>query len=123
MLPAAGAAYIRRTNTASLFEYQNLLSQNKPPVAEAIPVDREDAMFETVMLGLRTADGVRYSDFEAMHGVRLADRYAEAISQLQSKGWLRPVNPADPRLALNERGLALQNAALMPFMRETPGKP
>jgi hypothetical protein len=55
-----------------------------------------------------------------MHGVTIGEAYGGAVRELQAKGWLRPVDPADPRLALNGRGLALQNTALMPFMEEKP---
>ncbi|MFH1511907.1 MAG: radical SAM family heme chaperone HemW [Bacillota bacterium] len=123
MLPASDAAYLRRSNTASPAEYQSMLSAGQLPIAESMSVNRDEAMFETVMLGLRTTDGVRFVDFEAMHGKRLTDVYGGAVRELQSKGWLLPADPADPRLALNNLGLALQNMALMPFLREKRGGP
>ncbi|MBN1776915.1 MAG: radical SAM family heme chaperone HemW [Clostridiales bacterium] len=122
MLPAENVVYLRRSNTASLAEYLSALSQNRLPVGDIILIDTEEAMFETVMLGLRTTDGVGYTEFEAMHGRKLNEVYGEAIAILQSEGWLRPPDPAEPRLALNERGLALQNTALMPFMKENEGE-
>jgi oxygen-independent coproporphyrinogen III oxidase len=125
MLPAADAAYIRRSNTASLSEYESRIALGKLPAAETIPIGRSEAMFETVMLGLRTVDGVGYREFETMHGVTLPAAYAGAIRELEAKGWLMPVDPANPRLALNGPGLAMQNSALMPFMEanaEQPGK-
>ena len=116
MLPAKDAVYIRRSNIADLAEYRQLLSEGRLPIAEIIPARREDAMFETVMLGLRTTGGVGYTEFEVMHGRKLADVYGGAIGKLQARGWLLPADSADPRLALNERGLAMQNTALMLFM-------
>ena len=117
MLPAQNAAYIRRMNTASLKEYQTMLSEGVLPVGDTSPAHREDAMFETIMLGLRTTKGVRYMDFEEMHGVKLTDRYTSAIAKLQERGWLQPANPSDPYLALNAKGLAVQNTALLFFMQ------
>ena len=125
MLPAAGTAYARRSNTASLPEYHRRIALGELPAAETIPVSREEAMFETVMLGLRTVDGVGYREFEAMHGVKLQAAYADAIGELEARGCLKPADPTDPRLALNTRGLALQNSALMLFMEanaDTPGE-
>ena len=118
MLPARNAAYIRRSNTASLPEYKRMLSENRLPVAETIPINRDEAMFETVMLGLRTAAGVGYVDFEALHGRKLEDVYGDAIAELKTKRLLLPEDAVNPRIALNERGLALQNTALMPFMKD-----
>ena len=120
MLPAGAAAYIRRTNTDSADAYHRLLAEGRLPIRETIPISRDDAMFETVMLGLRTTEGVTYADFERMHGVKLLQIYADAVKELGSRGWLRPADPAEPRLALNRRGLAVQNAALMLFMDAKP---
>lgn len=122
MLPAGDAAYVRRTNTASLPDYCRLLSDGRWPIEESIPVSRDEAMFETVMLGLRTTDGVGYGEFQRMHGAELGDVFGAAIRELGEKGWLAIANPSNPRLALNRRGLAVQNAALMPFLEPVSGK-
>ena len=75
-------------------------------------------MFETVMLGLRTVDGVGYADFIRMYGKRLTDVYGKAIEKLTAEALLQPVSTEAPRLALTRQGLALQNTALMAFMEE-----
>lgn len=113
-----GAAYIRRSNVADLRVYTGMLAQGCLPVAEDVPVSRREAMFETVMLGLRTADGVRYADFAAMHGQPLEAVYGEAIQKLRQAGLLAAEAQAEGRLALSSRGLNLQSAALMPFMEK-----
>ena len=109
-------AYVRQTNTADLKQYLRMIGEDRLPVAICEPVGRGDAMFETVMLGLRTVAGVSFAEFERMHGKRLADVYGSAIETLQAQGLLQPTEGRAPRLALNRRGLALQNTALMPFM-------
>lgn len=118
MLPAKNAAYQRRGNTASMREYNRLLAENRLPIAQSVLIDQTEAMFETVMLGLRTAEGVGYAEFEAMHGRKLEDVYGDAIAELEYKGLRLPKGAAKPRLALNQRGLALQNTALMPFIKD-----
>ena len=118
MLPAKEAVYKRQINTTRLTKYETMLSDGKLPLSEIIPVNRDEAMFETIMLGLRTAEGVSYAAFEAMYGQSLHTVYESAIVQLQKYGWLLPADPRNPHLALNTRGLALQNAALLPFMNE-----
>jgi len=117
MLPAVGGeAHIRRTNTSVLREYSDRLHAGRLPVRETSDVSRDEAKFETVMLGLRTTDGVSLREFEKMHGVMLFAAYGDAIRTLRERGWLQPIMPEDPYLALNDRGLAMQNAALMLFM-------
>ncbi|MBE0601396.1 MAG: hypothetical protein IH607_06375, partial [Firmicutes bacterium] len=118
MLPVKGAMYQRRTNAASMKEYQRMLSQGRLPVAQTVLIDKDEAMFETVMLGLRMADGIGYEEFAAMHGRKLDDVYGAAIAELEKQRLLRPADTANPRLRLNDRGLALQNTALMLFMKD-----
>ncbi len=118
MLPSENGGYLRRTNTAFPGEYRRLIAESMPPVVQTVLIDRDEAMFESIMLGLRTAEGVGYADFKAMHGRTLQAVYGEAIAELKRSGLLRPINAANPRLALNQRGLALQNTALMPFMKD-----
>lgn len=118
---AADAAYLRRTNTGDVRAYVGALQAGRLPPAETQIVTPREAMFETVLLGLRTVEGVRYADFERLHGVALSSVYGEAIDRLRTQGLLAPAGNADPRLALTRRGLALQNTALMAFMEADRG--
>lgn len=113
------ACYLRQSNTVSVRKYIRMLSEGKMPIAASTPVYADEAMFETVMLGLRTVDGVRYSDFERMHGRKLTDVYGDAIQTLEKAELLRPSASQEPRLSLNERGLLLQNTALLAFMKNS----
>jgi oxygen-independent coproporphyrinogen-3 oxidase len=109
-------AYVRACNTADVRAYTDALLAGSLPPCETTPVSRRDAMFETVMLGLRTVEGVRLADFAAWHGRALADVYAAAVETLRTQGLLAEDALAAGRLALNRRGLRLQNTALMPFL-------
>lgn len=113
-----GAKYLRRTNTDQMQTYLRSLAEGCLPIRESLPVTPAEAMFETVMLGLRTVSGVEYAEFLRMHGRRLPDVYGKAIARLTAQGLLQPAGGKAPRLALTRRGLALQNTALMAFMEE-----
>lgn len=120
LLPApanlADAAYLRRTNTADVTAYIAALTRGEPAPAETAVINRKDAMFEAVMLGLRTVRGVPYAAFARRFGKPIDEVFATAIQTLTRQGLLAPVDPAEPRLALTRRGLMLQNTALMAFM-------
>ncbi len=107
---------LRRVNTALMTEYLNGIARGKLPVAETTPVSRKEAMFEAVMLGLRTVEGVGYAEFAQRYGNPLPAAYPKAIETLTAQGLLRPAEGPRPRLALTRRGMALQNTALMAFM-------
>jgi oxygen-independent coproporphyrinogen-3 oxidase len=78
-----------------------------------IPVAEE--AFETVMLGLRTVEGVSLENSKpALDSVR--DAYPSAKQRLLTDGWLEI---ADGCARLTRRGLDMQNSALQYFMEET----
>ncbi len=108
--------YIRRQNTDDMQRYVHRLSQNQLPAVEETPVRKREAMFETIMLGLRTVAGVGYDDFQGRYGIPLTAVYGDAIRTLTAQGLLQPVHGVQKRLALTRRGLALQNTAMMAFM-------
>ena len=64
MLPAAGRGvyppYEHRVHCATI---NACYAGNRLPVGETVSVSSGEAMFETVMLGLRTADGVALCGF------------------------------------------------------------
>ena len=99
-------------------EYLRKLSEGNIPTGETTPITAREAMFETMMLGLRTVEGVSYADFERMHGQPILAVYGEAIEEVAKAGLLQPVDEANPRVALNRRGLLLQNTALMAFLKD-----
>jgi len=74
-----------------------------------------EAMFESMMLGLRTMHGVAEKDFEKQHGVSLRAQYGTALNKLCKEGlgeW------ADGCFRLTFRGIEVQNEVLLRLMDE-----
>jgi len=105
--------WTRYANVSSLEEYYRLLARKKRPLAETIGLYPADEMFESVMLGLRLVRGVDKAAFRARFGVDIEQAFPVALEKLGKRGWLEP---GDTHLALNRRGLDLQNEALQLFM-------
>ncbi len=115
---ATPAVYTRRQNTHDIKQYMAALAEGVLPPASVTGVAAKEAMFETVMLGLRMVQGLRYADFAALHGQTLQAIYGEAIRKLTNEGLLETPCDNEPRLMLTARGLAVQNTALMAFLQE-----
>lgn len=116
MLPApdgSGACYLRRANAADLHAYLRALSAGQTPPASEERIGPEDAMFEALMLGLRTLVGVDAQRYRQRFGQPLERRYGLQINRLIAEGLA--VRTPDA-LRLTPRGLDMQNAVLLRLM-------
>lgn len=105
--------WTRYSNVETLKEYFRLLSRDRRPVFEIIRLYPADEMFESVMLGLRMVKGVDRAAFRMRFVVDMADAYPTAMERLRTRGW---VTESGTHIALNSRGLDMQNSALQFFM-------
>jgi oxygen-independent coproporphyrinogen-3 oxidase len=93
---------VRSANTPHLKTYIEKLRQGLLPMQQETLLPSE-LHNESVMLGLRTAEGINLSEFAALHGAEAADRILE-ISQAWPKEVLRSLSPS---IALNTNGFAV----------------
>ena len=120
MLPPEreGDAYRRMANTPDMHVYRAALGEGKSPICQVEPIPPAEAMFETMMLGLRTCAGVREEDFLRRHGRALRAVYGEKLEDMVRDGLGRwsggPVGAG--AFGLTARGLLIQNAVLLRLM-------
>jgi len=74
---------------------------------------KEEAMSETIILGLRLLDGVNEHDFYEQFGVKIKDVYLEEITNLLLNGLIIKENG---RICLSEKGLDLANVVMEQFL-------
>lgn len=98
---------VRYRNPPSLDDYL----AGAPP--EETVLSPEDAMFESVMLGLRMMEGVSERDFLQMHGVSLRAVYGEKLKKPLAQGL---VEWRDGYLRLTRRGMDVQNSVLVELL-------
>ena len=80
---------------------------------EETVITKEDAVFESVMLGLRLTDGIREEDFVNMHGLTFRDAFADKLQKPIRNGLLIYENGV---LKLTRRGMDVQNSVLVDLM-------
>lgn len=107
--------WTRFNNTDDLNEYINELGEGKLPVRNTRKIERDEEMFETIMLGLRKIKGVSRRGFEERFGCDPVEKYAPAVSELEMDGWLEATEDS---MYLTKRGLDFQNEALIKFMEQ-----
>ena len=98
---------VRRQNPASLEAYL----RGDPPAEERI--SPQDAMFESVMLGLRLTEGISDAEFFARHGKTLREEYGARWGRAMKNGLLTYENGV---LRLTRRGMDVQNSVLVELM-------
>jgi oxygen-independent coproporphyrinogen-3 oxidase len=76
-------------------------------------ISKEEARFESMMLGLRMTRGVRNEDFTRMHGMSIREAFGEKLDKPINGGLLEWHEDA---LRLTRLGMDLQNSALVDLM-------
>lgn len=105
--------YTRETNPAQLADYLRMTKTADWSKREVIPISAGEARFETMMLGLRTTEGVSCKAFQKMHGISVADCYGSQLENLRNRGL---VSFIDGCWRLTRRGMDVQNAILVDLM-------
>ena len=124
MLPPApeqrknGIVRIRQAAGTNVQAYIRTVNETgQAPVEETEEIRSEEAMFETLMLGLRTVKGVNERRFETVHGVSLERQYGERLGTLVRDGLGEWIGDGQERsFTLTPRGLEVQNEVLMRLM-------
>jgi oxygen-independent coproporphyrinogen-3 oxidase len=103
----------RYANLRAPLKYVRAIEAGRSPVESVEAIDRSLEMAETMMLGLRLAEGISASRFRDRFGMTPDEAYGETLAELRSYGLLRP----DPhRVALTERGKFLGNEVFARFL-------
>ena len=105
--------WTRFNNTEVLSEYVNELGEGKLPVRSTRKIERDEEMFESIMLGLRKTAGISRTAFAERFGCDPVEQYAPAVSELEAEGW---IEVTEESVFLTTRGLDFQNEALIKFM-------
>ncbi len=98
----------RRTNPVSIEGYL----RGEPPLVEVI--DPGERMFESLMLGLRTREGLNLRAFETMHGQSFENIYGETAKSSLQAGRVEYTEGGFFRLT--REGMDLMNTVLLDFM-------
>jgi oxygen-independent coproporphyrinogen III oxidase len=77
------------------------------------PISKEEARFESLMLGLRMTRGVKDEDFSGMHGMSIREAFGEKLDKPIAAGLLEW---QDGALRLTRLGMDLQNSVLVDLM-------
>jgi oxygen-independent coproporphyrinogen-3 oxidase len=88
-----GASYTHRQrftrprNRKDYFAWVQQLQENKGKI-DCPPSSSQDILLETLMLGLRLADGIRLTQLEERFGPRVLQKIIDSVQPYQAQGWI-----------------------------------
>jgi len=104
---------VRYSNVKDLNDYCERIEQNKDAVIERISLTLEDKMSEFCFLGLRTAEGISYREFQERFGHTLNAVFGDTIKKNLRRGTLLRFND---RLFIPSSYFYVSNSILVDFV-------
>lgn len=101
----------RFTNTFNIDEYMNAVIYNKSPEISSDVIEGKDAEFETIMLALRTSDGMSVKAFNKTFGKDFLKEYEKVLSK---KAEYLTID--GDTIKIKDEYLYVQNGILLDFM-------
>ena len=105
----------RYWNKKDAAAYIRDLREDRLPIDGRERLDRRQMITETVLLGLRTSDGIDTARFSARFGVSIQQLLGGVVSRLESRGLL---TSHSGRIAATNRGMLLLDAITAAFIDE-----
>ena len=102
---------VRFTNTFDFDEYYKCILTNRFPVIDSEEIDEDGRRDETVMLALRTAEGLDVKKFEKEFGCDFFSTYAEPLKKHAAR-----IERAGDRVRIKDEFLYVQNSILCDFI-------
>ena len=94
-------------------KYIKEVMNDKLPIDHGEKLSLRKRMIETIILGLRTKDGVSLKEYKTRFGINLNDIFSKQIDKLVSIGLLKK---DDYRIKLTNKGIFLANTAFREFV-------
>jgi len=105
-----GYRYMNYENPA---RYIKEIMSGKLPVDNGEKLSLRKRMIETIILGLRTKDGVSYKKYKKRFGVNLNDIFSKQVDKLVNLGLLEK---DDCKIKLTKKGIFLANTVFREFV-------
>lgn len=102
----------RFTNTFKIDEYLNAIIYNKTPEISSEVIEKEDAEFEFIMLGLRTKYGINIKEYNRIFNEDFTKKYKSVLSKKE-----KFLDFDGEILKIKEEYLYVQNDIILSFMK------
>ena len=116
-LGASASGFLNKTrynNLCDLDEYEEIIYSGKKPLEWEEKLSIKDEIEESIFLGLRMNEGIKFEDFLEKYNFNFKEEYKNEISKLKNMGLIQV---DDQFMALTQKGREISNSVFVEFIK------
>lgn len=104
----------RYNNLCELDEYKNIIHSGKKPIEWEEKLSIKDEIEESIFLGLRMNQGIKFKDFHKKYNFNFEEEYKNEIDKLKE---MKLIEIKDEGMRLTQKGREISNSIFVEFMK------
>lgn len=116
-LGAAASGFLNKTrynNLCDLDTYEEMIQGGKKPIEWEEKLCIKDEIEESIFLGLRMNDGIKFKDFYEKYNFNFREEYKNEITKLEN---IKLIKINDEAMMLTQKGREISNSVFVEFMK------
>lgn len=104
----------RYNNLCELDKYENIIRSGKKPIEWEEKLSIKDEIEESIFLGLRMNEGIKFKDFYEKYNLNFEEEYKNEIDKLKK---MELIETKDEGMKLTQKGREISNSVFVEFMK------
>ena len=116
-LGASASGYLNDTrynNLCELKKYENEINTGKKPIEWEEKLSIKDKVEESIFLGLRMNEGIKFTDFYEKYNIDFKEVYEKEINKLNK---MKLIEISDEGMILTQKGREISNSVFVEFIK------
>jgi len=116
-LGASASGYLNDTrynNLCELKKYENTINAGKKPIEWEEKLSIKDKVEESIFLGLRMNEGIKFMDFYEKYNIDFKEVYKKEINKLNK---MKLIEISDKGMILTQKGREISNSVFVEFIK------
>ncbi|WP_343337855.1 Heme chaperone HemW [Terrisporobacter petrolearius] len=116
-LGASASGYLNDTrynNLCELKKYENEINTGKKPIEWEEKLSIKDKIEESIFLGLRMNEGIKFTDFYEKYNIDFKEVYEKEINKLNK---MKLIEISDEGMILTQKGREISNSVFVEFIK------
>ena len=105
---------VRYNNLCELNKYEEIIHSGKKPIEWEEKLSIEDKIEESIFLGLRMNEGIKFNDFHEKYNINFKEVYKKEINKLEK---IKLIKISDEGMILTQKGREISNSVFVEFIK------